>query len=80
MTMNNTGGATTAPRTVEVPELLSPAEAARYLHSTTDSLRTLRYTGRGPAFVKVGARVLYRASDLIAYCERNTFTCTDGSR
>jgi predicted DNA-binding transcriptional regulator AlpA len=44
--------------------LLTPAEVAEFLRTTTDVLKTWRYRGDGPPFVKVGRSVLYRWSAL----------------
>jgi hypothetical protein len=51
----------------EMPELLTPREAARYLRTTTNSLAQDRYLNRGVAFHKVGKRVLYARADVEAY-------------
>jgi hypothetical protein len=36
------------------------------------SLEQHRYRGTGPKFLKIGARVLYRRSDLRAYLDERT--------
>jgi hypothetical protein len=59
-----------------VDELLTPAQVAQELHTTTGSLDALRYRGTGPKFVKVGPRVLYRRSDLRAYLDARTMQRT----
>ena len=47
--------------------------AARWLGQVTKAtLATWRSRGNGPAFVKVGGRVLYRRSDVEAYEVKNT--------
>lgn len=51
---------------------LSPEEAGRYLGSDdkpvpTSTLAWWRCKGKGPAYVKVGARVLYLESELDAF-------------
>ena len=51
-------------------EYLTPQEAAAYIRSTENSLRSMRCTGIGPAFHVVGtgrSRVRYRRADLDAY-------------
>ncbi len=52
-------------------ELLTPVEAGRLLGGYSPAaLAQLRYTGRGPKFVKVSSRaVRYRASDLNEWIE-----------
>jgi len=44
--------------------LLTQAEAADYLRLSERTLERWRVTGSGPAFCKLGRRVLYRAADL----------------
>lgn len=51
------------------PVLWTPAQAAEYLHTTEDALRIRRYRRSGPPFFKAGARVLYRADDVVAWLE-----------
>jgi hypothetical protein len=51
-------------------DFLTPKEAAAYLHTTENSLRTLRSMGKGPPFHKPdGWHALYRRSELDAYHE-----------
>jgi excisionase family DNA binding protein len=45
-------------------ELLTPDETAGYLRATKQTLARWRCEGGGPAYVKMGMRVLYRRSDL----------------
>jgi hypothetical protein len=47
--------------------LLTPAETALELRTTTSTLATWRCQGKGPAFVKLGDKVLYEYADLHAY-------------
>jgi hypothetical protein len=63
-----------------LPELGSPAEVAQYLPSTVDSLAQKRYLGTGPKFIKVGHKVLYRWSDVLAWLDTNTVQRTDDPR
>jgi hypothetical protein len=69
--MNTPGG---------MPDLGTPGEVAGYLHSTVANLAQLRYLGRGPKFIKVGRKVLYRWSDVADWLDRNTIQRTDDSR
>ena len=39
---------------------------------TSATLATWRSRGNGPSFVKVGGRVLYRVTDVLAYESKNT--------
>ena len=52
-------------------QLLKDTEAAEYLRLSPSTLRQHRCYNRGPAYVKLGSRVFYRAADLEAY--RNNF-------
>ncbi|MEF3119735.1 helix-turn-helix domain-containing protein [Kocuria flava] len=45
-------------------KLLTPAELAEYLHTTTGNLAQMRFQGTGPAFIKAGRKVLYAESDI----------------
>lgn len=47
--------------------LLSTEEAAHVLGKPPRTLEQWRYLNRGPAYVKVGAGVRYRAVDIEAY-------------
>ena len=49
---------------VQPPELLTVSEAATRLRLSKSFLNNSRVSGNGPAFVKLGARVLYRPADL----------------
>jgi hypothetical protein len=53
-------------------EFLKPAELAARWRTTVETLKTDRYRGRGPAYVKRGATVLYRLSDVEKYEEART--------
>ena len=49
-------------------QMLTAKEAAAYLHTTENSLRTMRSEGKGPPFHKPdGWHLLYRKSELDAY-------------
>ncbi|VWX56943.1 helix-turn-helix domain-containing protein [Sphingorhabdus sp. 109] len=48
-------------------ELLTTKEAAAYLRSTENSLRSSRCTGHGPPSHKVGSAVLYKRRELDQY-------------
>lgn len=45
-------------------ELLSPTEAAEWLHVKPQTLAAWRCSGRGPKHQPVCSRVFYRASDI----------------
>jgi len=48
----------------EYPPLLSSFDAADYLKIPRQTLAMWRHKGVGPAYVKVGRRVMYRRIDL----------------
>jgi excisionase family DNA binding protein len=47
--------------------LLTETETASYLHVPQRTLSQWRYLGRGPSYLKLGAHVRYRRSDLEAW-------------
>lgn len=53
---------------------LTTKDAAPYLGVSEDFLKHARITGKGPAFVKIGRKVLYRQVDLDAYLVQNLRT------
>lgn len=53
-------------------ELLNAGQLATRWGMSRESLAQWRYLGRGPAYVKVGKRVLYRLSDVLAFEESQT--------
>jgi excisionase family DNA binding protein len=58
-------------QTVPSP-LLTIAEVAELLGVSERTLETWRYRGRGPAFIRVGKKVVrYRLSDVEAFLEAN---------
>lgn len=46
---------------------LNTEELAARLSTTTGRLANMRSQGRGPAYVKIGSRVLYRLADVESY-------------
>lgn len=58
-------------------ELLTPAQCAAILSTSTGSLANRRYKGTGPTFVKLGQLVRYRRADVEAYLRGNRYTRTD---
>ena len=50
--------------------LLTPDEVAAELRLAVDTLKRWRYLGRGPAHLKVGARVRYRRDAVDAFLAR----------
>lgn len=50
-------------------ERLKGPDAAQYLGISTSSLEKMRMQGKGPRYLKLGARCFYRRTDLDAYLE-----------
>jgi hypothetical protein len=63
----------------EIDELLTRPEAAGELRLTIKTMDNWRSAGRGPAFLKLGGRVLYPRSELEAF-KRASRVATDTSR
>lgn len=63
-----------------LPPLMTPAELADLMRTTTNSLAQDRYLGRGVPFIKNGKRVLYARTAVLDYLERNTAKRTDNPR
>lgn len=61
-------------------EKLTTAEAAEYLRLADRTLERWRIEGRGPRFIKVGAKVLYAKRELDRFLEagERTSTADDG--
>ena len=57
-------------------DTLVPAQAAEAMKTTQGSLAQMRHRGKGPRFIKVGSRVLYRRSDIRAFLDANTVSRT----
>ncbi|WP_224749071.1 helix-turn-helix domain-containing protein [Nocardioides hwasunensis] len=49
--------------------LLSIEELAEYLHVPVTTIRDWRTDGKGPCAIKVGGRVRYATSDVLAWLE-----------
>lgn len=56
--------------------LRTPQEVADFLGVTLNALAKLRMDGGGPAFIKVGRRVMYHPDDISAYIDANRRTQT----
>lgn len=67
---------TTEKQHIEIPALMDENATAAALGVTPKALRNWRVQGRGPAFVKIGANVRYRAADIAEFIEKNTVTST----
>ena len=61
------------------PRCLATAEAAVYCGSTKSTFEKLRVYGGGPAFIKMGSRVVYDVADLDAWLSaRRRLSTSDG--
>lgn len=56
--------------------LYTPIQAAEYLCISEMTLRKWRWEGKGPRFVKIGRKVVYRTDDLHAYVQSMIRTST----
>lgn len=54
----------------------TPSELAELWNVSENTLRKWRWEGKGPRFVKLGAKVVYRHTDIEAYSEQNVFAST----
>ena len=61
---------------VPSPRYLRTAEAARYLSLSPRTLEKHRTYGTGPAYRKIGGRVVYVVADLNAWADVGTRTST----
>jgi excisionase family DNA binding protein len=50
-------------------DIMTTAEAARYVRLGRPTLERLRVSGKGPIYVKLGRSVRYRKADLDAWLE-----------
>lgn len=58
------------------PRYLRTSEAARFLSLSGRTLEKHRTYGTGPAYRKIGGRVVYAVDDLRAWADRGTKTST----
>ena len=58
------------------PRMLRTAEAARFLGLSGRTLEKHRTFGTGPAYKKIGGRVIYAVGDLQAWADRGARTST----
>ncbi len=57
----------------ELPPIVTAAQLAPVLHTTTDALAQDRYRRRGIPYVKIGGRVRYLRADVLNYLATNRF-------
>ena len=56
--------------------VLNATETARQLSLSTSTLAKMRLYGTGPAYIKLGRRVLYRVEDIQVWIADNRFNST----
>ena len=60
-------------------EVLTTAEAARYVRLSKPTLERFRRTGEGPLYVKLGGAVRYRRAELDKWLESRLVASTSTS-
>ena len=68
------------PKTGLPPRFLCTPDAARFLGISLRTLEKHRTYGTGPAYKKLGGRVVYAIEDLQAWAERGAVTSTSDPR
>jgi predicted DNA-binding transcriptional regulator AlpA len=63
-----------------LPQLLTETDAGQLLGLAPATLRNMRCSGRGPAFIKIGGLVRYRHADLVDWIEARVRRTTDEIR
>ncbi|WP_448506101.1 helix-turn-helix transcriptional regulator [Immundisolibacter sp.] len=66
--------------TLPPTELLSPRQLAARWGLSEKTLERWRMLGTGPAFLKLGSRVLYSLTEIEAHERERTRRCTAGDR
>lgn len=61
---------------IDNPLVLDARATAKRLGLSTSTLAKMRLSGDGPAYVKLGRRVVYRPEDLDAWIAANRFRST----
>jgi len=61
---------------IDAPLVLDAANAANQLGLSVSTLAKMRLYGTGPAYSKLGRRVVYRPADLDSWIEANRFNST----
>ena len=62
--------------TTEIQIVLSAEQVAERLGLSTSTLAKMRLSGGGPAYSKLGRRVVYRPADIDAWVNANQFRST----
>ena len=66
--------------TTSVPAYLTTAEAAQLLRLSPRTLEKHRLYGTGPEYRKIGGRVIYAATDIVAWAESGAKQSTSDPR
>lgn len=61
---------------IQAPTIINAAQAAERLSLSISTLAKMRLSGSGPAYAKLGRRVVYRIEDLDAWVEGNRYKST----
>ena len=61
---------------IQGPTILNAAQAAERLSLSVSTLAKMRLSGAGPAYAKLGRRVVYRIEDLDAWVAQNRYHST----
>jgi len=62
--------ATKQTETTTVPnDCMSSKRTAQYLDAAEQTLNNWRHQGRGPSYIKIGKKILYRRSDVDAWLD-----------
>lgn len=56
-------------REEELPDLLTLTETAQYMSVKPKTLRNWSCLGKGPKPLRLGGRVVYRRTDVLAFCD-----------
>lgn len=64
-------------KAANLPDYLTPPEAAEVLRTTTNTLAQDRYLGRGCPYIRAGRRILYARDQVLAYLDENTVLARD---
>lgn len=62
-----------------ISAVVPASDAARILNLSQSTLAKLRLSGKGPAYCKLGRRVVYRQEDLAAWLQKNRRSSTSDS-
>ncbi|MBV7701912.1 helix-turn-helix domain-containing protein [Nocardia nova] len=62
--------------TKQSDEHLTPPQLAKRWDMSPQSLAQWRYLGRGPAYIKIGTKVLYPFADVLEYERAHTVVCS----